>query len=183
MTPEPYNYSEQVVLRPRFDDFRDVIEAASEHLKDLQRTGQNVALFQSLVAMLPDPNNSTSWESPDLLGTVRNHLCEQNEDGTYRYGMIPIVAVGVAAQYSKTRKEFTSVAGLHATGYRSKIRDDLFYWNHFNPNRPGLTKYTRSLRWLWHVLRDGLDGEDKSKLMIDIRDEARIAVVTKEFNS
>jgi len=183
MTPEPYNYSEQVVLRPRFDDFRDAIHAASDHLKDLQRAGQNVALFQSLVHVLPDPNNPTLWGNPALLDTARNHLCEQNEDGTYRYGMIPIVAVGVAVQYAKTRKQFDSVAGLHATGYRSSIRDDLFYWNHFNANRQSLSKYRLALRWLWHVLRDELDKEGKSNLMIDIRDEARIALLIKEFNS
>lgn len=154
MTTDYYNCREQVVSRPMFDDFRDVIDAASDHLKDLQRTGQNVAFFQSLVPLLPDPNNATLWENPALLDTVRNQLCEQNEDGTYRYAMIPIVAVGVAVQYAKTRKQFTAVAGLYATGYRSKICDDLFYWNHFNPNRQGLTKYTFSLRWLWHVLND-----------------------------
>jgi hypothetical protein len=140
-----------------FNDFRDVIDAASDHLKDLQRTGQNVALFQSLVPILPDPNNPTLWKNPALLDTVRNHLCEQN-DGTYRYAMIPVVAVGVAAQYAKTRKEFTSVAGLYGTGYRSKIRDDLFYWNHFNPHRQGLTKYTCSLRWLWQILHAAVNS-------------------------
>jgi hypothetical protein len=154
MTNDCGNYREQVVGRPIFDDFRDVIHAASDHLKDLQRGGQNVAFFQSLVRLLPDPNNPTVWVNPALLDTVRNHLCEQNEDGAYRYAMIPIVAVGVVAQYAKTRKQFDSVAGLYATGYRSKIRDDLFYWNHFNPNRQGLRKYTFSLRWLWHVLHE-----------------------------
>jgi hypothetical protein len=159
--------NEQLVLQPKrknelicssqknrsvFDDFRNVIFAASEHLKDLQRTGQNVAFFQSLVVMLPDPNDPTGWK-PAVLDIVRNHLCEQNEQGTYRYAMIPIVAVGVAVQYSKTRKQFDSVAGLYKNGYRSKIRDDLFYWNHFNTNRQSLTKYTFSLRWLWHILR------------------------------
>ena len=78
---------------------------------------------------------------------------ERNEDGAYRYAMIPIVAVGVAEQYASTRKQFDSVAGLYANGYRSTIRDDLFYWNHFNTHRQGLRKYTFSLRWLWHVLR------------------------------
>jgi hypothetical protein len=142
-----------------FGDFRDTIDAANDHLKDLQRTGENAALFKSLVAMLPDPNNPKVWENPALLDTVRNHLCERLEDGTYRYAMIPIVAVGVAVQYTNARKQFLSVAGLYATGYRSKIRDDLFYWNHFNPNRQGLRKYTFSLRWLWHVLQDNLISE------------------------
>jgi hypothetical protein len=142
--------------RPRFDDFRDVIHAASEHLKELQRDGQNVTLFESLVRLLPDPNNPALWNDSTLLDTVRNHLCEQNEDHTYRYAMIPIVAVGVAAQYARTRKEFTSVAGLHATAYWSKIRDDLFYWNHFNAKRQGLKKYRLSLRWAWHVLQGNL---------------------------
>ena len=154
MVNDYYSAKEQLVSRPIVDDFRDVIHAASDHLKELQRSGQNVAIFHSLVLLLPDPNNPTLWENPDLLDTVQNHLCEQNEDGTYCYAMIPVVAVGVSAQYAKTRKEFTSVAGLYATGYRSQIRDDLFYWNHFNPNRQGLTKYTRSLRWLWHVLHE-----------------------------
>jgi hypothetical protein len=144
--------SDQSSGRPQFDDFRDAINAASDHLEDLQTTGQNVEFFQSLVRVLPDPNNPTAWKNPDLLDTVRKHLCEQNEDGTYRYALIPVVAVGVAAQYANTRKQFDAVAGLYATAYRSKIRDDLFYWNHFNPNRQGLTKYTFSLRWLWHVL-------------------------------
>jgi hypothetical protein len=154
MTNEYHNRTEQAVLRPLFGDFRDVIHAASDHLKDLQRTGGNVALFQSLVPLLLDPNNPALWEDPALLDDVRNHLCERNEDSIYRYAMIPIVAVGVAMQYVKTGKEFNSVAGLYATAYRSQIRDDLFYWNHFNPNRQGLTKYTRSLRWLWHVLQE-----------------------------
>ena len=153
MTTDHHNYREQVVSRPMFNDFRDVLDAASNHLKELQRTGQNLALFQSLVPLLPDPNNPTLWEDAALLDTVRNHLCEQNEGGTYCYAMIPIVAAGVAAQYAKTRKEFTAVAGFYATGYRSKIRDDLFYWNHFNAKREGLKKYRLSLRWLWHVLK------------------------------
>ena len=88
------------------------------------------------------------------MDTVRNHLCEQNEDGTYRYAVIPIVAVGVAAQFAKTHKEFIILAGLYATGYWSKIRDDLFYWNHFNSKRQGLNKYHLSLRWLFHVLKN-----------------------------
>jgi hypothetical protein len=153
-----YSHAEQLVSRPTFDDFRDVIYAASDYLKDLQRTGQNVALFQCLVPMLPDPNDPTLWDNADLLDAVRNHLCERNEDGTYRYAMIPVVAVGVAVQYAETRKEFESVYGLYKNGYRSKIRDDLFYWNHFNPNRQGLKRYTLSLRWLWHFLHENAQG-------------------------
>jgi hypothetical protein len=78
------DYREQVVSRRMFGDFRDVLHAASDHLENLQRTGENVALFQSLVAVLPDPNNAALWDKPALLETVRNHLCERNEDGTYR---------------------------------------------------------------------------------------------------
>ena len=149
-----YNSEEQAVSKPTFGDFRDVIATADDHLKDLQRTGQNVVFYQSLVSMLPDPNNPKLWETTAHLDTVRTQLCEQNKDGTYSYAMIPIVAAGVAVQYAKTRKQFDSVAGLYATAYRSNIRDDLFYWNHINENRQGLTKYTCSLRWLWHVLRE-----------------------------
>jgi hypothetical protein len=75
--------------------------------------------------------------------------------------MIPIVAVGVAVQYAKTRKQFDSVAGLYKNGYRSKIRDDLFYWNHFNTNRQGLSKYHLSLRWLFHVLQQKVDSQHR----------------------
>ena len=147
------NNNEQFITLRKYGDFRDVIFAASDDLKNLKRTGRNVALFQSLVSMLPDPNDPAPWENSDLLDAVRNHLCERNEDGTCRYAMIPIVAVGVAMQYAETRQQFESVAGLFAKAYHSEIRDDLFYWNHFNPNREGLKKYTLALRWLWHVLR------------------------------
>jgi hypothetical protein len=164
MTNDCYTYGEPTVSRPMFDDFRDFISAASDHLKDLQRIGENVALFKSLVVMLPDPNNPTLWENPALLDTVRNHLCERDEDGTYRYAMIPIVAVGVAVQYTNTRKQFLSVAGLYANAYRSQIRDDLFYWNHFNPNRQGLRKYTFSLRWLRHVLQEKVNSREGGTL-------------------
>jgi hypothetical protein len=154
---------EQAISQPMFEDFRDVISSASEHLKDLQRTGQNIAFFQFLVPMLPDPNNPTLWENPDILDAVRDHLCEKTEDGTYLYAMIPVVAVGVAVQYANTRKEFLSIAGLHANGYRSKIREDLFYWNHFNPNRQALRKYMFSLRWLWHVLHEKVNPRSGDK--------------------
>jgi hypothetical protein len=66
MMNDYYSHREQLVSRPIFDDFRDVISAASDHLKDLQRPGQNVTLFQSLVPMLPDPNDLTFWK-PALL--------------------------------------------------------------------------------------------------------------------
>jgi hypothetical protein len=65
--------------RKTFNDFRDTIHAASEYLKNIQRTGQNVALFEVLLAKLPDPNNSALFEDATILSTVRNHLCEHNE--------------------------------------------------------------------------------------------------------
>ena len=138
--------------RKMFNDFRDTIYAASEHLKDIQRNGQNVILFQALLPKLPDPNNPALFEDATILDTIRNHICEQNEEGTYRYGLVPVVAVGVATQFCKTRQEFTAVAGLYKNAHRSQIRDDLFCWNHFNPNRQGLRNFTRALRWLYHHL-------------------------------
>ena len=139
--------------RKIFSDFRDTINAAGEHLKDIQRNGQNITLFQSLLPKLPDPNNPTLFKDASMLDAIRNSICEQNEEGIYRYGMIPIVAAGVAAQFSKTRDEFNKIAGLHARGYRTQIRNDLFYWNHFNESREGLRQFTKALRWLYHHLK------------------------------
>jgi hypothetical protein len=139
--------------RKMFNDFRDTINSASEHLKDIQRNGQNITLFQSLLPKLPNPNNAALFEDVTVLDTIRNHLCEQNEEGIYRYGMIPIVAAGVASQFSKTRHEFDRVAGLHSGAYRTQIRNNLFYWNHFNPSREGLRQFTKALRWLYHHLK------------------------------
>jgi hypothetical protein len=170
MINDYHNYTHQAAPRPMFGDFRDVIDAANNHLKDLQRTGKNVLLFQSLVLLLPDPNNLALWESDYLLDTVRKHLCEQNEDGTYRYATIPVVAAGVAAQYASTGKEFIAVAGFYATGYRSKIRDDLFYWNHFNTK---LRKYKFSLRWLWHRIDEGKRNDIRAGAKSCLKDTIR----------
>ena len=139
--------------RKMFNDFRDTIHAASEYLNNIQRTGHNVTVFQSLLPRLPDPNNAALFKDASILDAIRNSICEQSEEGIYRYGMIPIVAAGVAAQFSKTRDEFNKIAGLHARGYRTQIRNDLFYWNHFNPSREGLRQFTRALRWLYHHLK------------------------------
>ena len=136
-----------------FNDFRDTTHAASEYLKNIQRNGQNVTLFQSLLPRLPDPNNPALFKDASILDAIRNSICQQNEEGIYRYGMIPIVAAGVAAQFSKTRDEFDRVAGLYSGAYRTQIRNDLFYWNHFNDSRQGLRQFTRALRWLYHHLK------------------------------
>ena len=146
------------------NDFYDSIYAANEHLQNIQRCGQNVALFHTLVARLPDPNNPALFDAA-MLDTVRNHLCERNDDGSYRYAMVPIVAAGVASQFSQTRKEFEAVAGLFKNALWSQVRNDLFYWNHFNESREGLRHYTRALRWAYHHLkpngapRKSLQGE------------------------
>jgi len=79
-----------------FNDFRDTIHAASEHLRNIQRKGQNVTLFQALLPKLPDPNNPALFADATMLDDIRKHICEQNGDGTYQYGMIPVVAVGAA---------------------------------------------------------------------------------------
>jgi hypothetical protein len=136
--------------RKLLNDFRDAIHAASRFRKNIQRNGQNGTLFQSLLSKLPDPNNTALLEDATILDTIRNHLCEENEDGSYRYALVPVVAVGVATQFSKTRNEFDRVAGLHGTAYRTQIRNDLFYWNHCNETREGLRQFRRALRWLYH---------------------------------
>jgi len=60
-----------------FGDFRDTINQASDYLKDLQREGWNVNLFESLVGLLPDPNSPSLCEQSDILNNVQHSLCEQ----------------------------------------------------------------------------------------------------------
>jgi hypothetical protein len=145
------------------DEFKNVMRLANEHLEQLQRNGRNVEFFASLVRLLPDPNDPNAWTDPTLLETVRNHLCEQDKT-VYHYAIVPLVAAGVAVLFSKTRKEFNAIAGLYNGAYRSKIRKDIFYWNHFNPSRQSLTENTRALRWAWHVLRGGGLGVESTLL-------------------
>jgi hypothetical protein len=131
---------------------KDNLKNASRHLEDLQRSGQNVAFFQSLLPKLPDPNNSALFDDT-ILSAVRNHLCEQSDDGHYRYAMVPIVAIGVAAQDSQNRKEFEALAGFFKNACWSQVRKDLFYWNHFNESREGLRRFRLAVRWAYHHLK------------------------------
>lgn len=51
---------------------KNIINQASEHLKDLQRDGLNATIFKSLVGLLPNPNDASVWEQPDLLHKVQH---------------------------------------------------------------------------------------------------------------
>src|SRR5262245_60904927 len=134
------------------NDFYDSIHAANEHLRDIQRSGKNVEFFQSLLPKLPDPNNANLFETK-VLDPVRRNLCEQSDDGHYRYALVPIVAVGVAAKHATNRAEFDAIARLFEKSFRSHIHNDLFYWNHFNKNREGLKSFMLALRWAYHCLK------------------------------
>jgi hypothetical protein len=139
----------------QFGDARDILRAASEYLKDIQRDGWNVNLYELVVELLPDPNNSNQWEHqpPDLLREVQHSICEQ-QNGKFQYAMIPVVAGAVATKFANTSEQFKSIAGLHQGGWRGQIRNDLFYWNHYNHNRLGMRPLTRSMKWLFHSLKN-----------------------------
>jgi hypothetical protein len=138
-----------------FGDVRDLRQQANEYLKDLQRDGWNVNLYELVVELLPDPNNPNMWKDqpPDLLTEVQHSICEQH-CGKFSYAMIPVVAGAVATKFAATTDQFKSVAGLHSGGWRGQIRNDLYYWNHYNPHRAGLRSLTRSMKWLFHFLKN-----------------------------
>ena len=149
------------MIKEPFGDFRDTLRQASDYLRNIQRDGWNVDLFKSVIDLLPNPNKP--WEddphNPELLDKVRRSLCEQ-EDGKFYYAFIPIVAGAVATKFADSFQEFRPIAGLHDGGWGgSDIRQDLRYWNHYNPHRSGLKSFNVSLRWLFHTLKKNPDFE------------------------
>jgi hypothetical protein len=95
------------MIKQVFGDFRDTMHQASEYLKNLQRDGWNVNLFESVVDLLPDPNGP--WDEwSDVLDDVQHSLCEQH-NGKFDYALIPIVAGAVGTKFAATSNEFETI--------------------------------------------------------------------------
>jgi len=72
------------------------------------------------------------------------------------YNKIVIAAVGKAAKFAESTREFDKLAGLYHHGYPSQIRSDLHHWRWRFVRREGkitISEYRRELRWLYHQLR------------------------------
>jgi hypothetical protein len=92
-------------------------------------------------------------EQPDILNDVRHSICTQ-EYGIFRYAIVPVVAGAVATTFAATVEEFKAVAGLYQGGWKgSAIKNDVYYWYHYNLYRIGLPSLTRAIRWLFYALK------------------------------
>lgn len=120
---------------------------------------------------LPDVN-SLSENIQQALGSS-----EMRKGGHKGYNATMLAAVAVLAKHCPNRRMFDRVSGLHTHAYGSQVRSDLMFWVWAGGNNRGkiytkgdvgthpgnygdrkdgltLTEYRRSLRWLYHQIRE-----------------------------